>query len=409
MEVVFREDITHNLQIWIELFLSRFGRCESSKHGIGSIVAEKSNKIYLMPFPMTRQRKQQQQVATSILVGALSWLTLILVCLGSITLTVTVVWTALFGKEGWWSWWCRGMAVIYGAWFWWDKDRPYDGSVKRTPIIVRFMEPILENARRYFAPTIIVEGTGCEADPMAGHQTAVSGNVAKPVMLCCHPHGIWGMGVLTNLGFPSADHGLGPIYVLTLDLHFCIPIWREICLGLGFASVSRRSLTALLNRGKNVAVVLGGAREALDSRPGVMELTLRRRRGFFRTALEWGVPIRAVLTWGEVDLYHQVRFGWLRRIQDFCLRYVSFSMPCFWGRYWWVPGPRPLATVISGEISTRGGECDEDHAPDSTGALTRITPTAEQIDELQERYISVLRTIHEKYNDLLGPTALIIK
>lgn len=362
---------------------------------------------------MTRRPKQRQQVATSTLAGALSWLALIFLCLGSLALTVIVVWMALLVKGGCWSWWSRGVVVIYGAWFWWDKDRPYDGSVERSPLIMRLMRPILENARRYFSPTIIVENVGCANEMLTGHQRAatVAGNVTKPVMLCCHPHGIWGMGVLTNLGFSSADHGLGPIYVLTLDLHFCIPIWREICLGLGFASVSQRSLTALLGRDKSVAVVLGGAREALDSRPGVMELTLRRRRGFFRTALEWGVPIRAVLTWGEVDLYQQVRMRWLRRIQDFCLCYVSFSIPCFWGRYWLVPEPHSLTTVISSEIATRREESDgEHHLHDhSTGALTRITPTAEQIAELQERYIAALRAIHEKHNTLLGPTALIIK
>ena len=58
--------------------------------------------------------------------------------------------------------------------------------------------------------------------------------------------------------------------------------------------MSRESLEYLLdkeatdNTGNMVAVSVGGAVEALESRPGHYVLMLSRRRGFFRVALRTG-------------------------------------------------------------------------------------------------------------------------
>ena len=60
---------------------------------------------------------------------------------------------------------------------------------------------------------------------------------------------------------------------------------------IGVAECSKRSMDWLLTQqGKANAVVLvvGGASEALEARPGSTTLTLARRKGFARVALEHG-------------------------------------------------------------------------------------------------------------------------
>ena len=46
----------------------------------------------------------------------------------------------------------------------------------------------------------------------------------------------------------------------------------------------------------------GGAAEALDAHPGKLELTLRKRKGFVRIALQTGASLVPSLAYGENDL-----------------------------------------------------------------------------------------------------------
>ena len=69
------------------------------------------------------------------------------------------------------------------------------------------------------------------------------------------------------------------------------PIFREIVMGLGVVNVSHESCKFVLTQqgpGHSVAIVVGGASEVLNLFPGSYTLTLERRRGFIKLALETG-------------------------------------------------------------------------------------------------------------------------
>ena len=319
--------------------------------------------------------------------GALSWLLFVVLALLAITGSGKLIWDALRGGAGRWTWMCRVICVGYGLWWWRDWNRPSDGTIGRNATVMGIMRPILEAAQAYFSAHLILDYDKEQARRrLAGH----------PVMLCCHPHGIWGLGVLANLAFNNGPSVVKhSVYAATLNIHFCIPGWRELCLALGLVSVSRRSIQNLLRASKDVAVVLGGARESLDARSGVMELTIRGRRGFFRLALEHGAAICPVITFGEVELFHQVRTGWLRWAQARLLKWMSFALPVFWGQYLLVPAPIPLTTVVGDPIS-----------------VTKIAkPTDEDIKALQDVYVTALTALHAKFDRRYSPcpTTLIIK
>lgn len=68
-------------------------------------------------------------------------------------------------------------------------------------------------------------------------------------------------------------------------------VYSLFVLCAGFCSCSRQSIEYLLTRngrGNAVVVVVGGASEALDARPGSFTLTLKNRRGFVRIAMQHG-------------------------------------------------------------------------------------------------------------------------
>lgn len=90
--------------------------------------------------------------------------------------------------------------------------------------------------------------------------------------------------------------------IATLDHHFKTPFLREVIRLWGMVSVCKESLVYLLNKSNDpkhednqdgftsnaVAILVGGAQEAMDSHPGQYVLTLRNRKGFVKMAIRTG-------------------------------------------------------------------------------------------------------------------------
>lgn len=97
--------------------------------------------------------------------------------------------------------------------------------------------------------------------------------------------------------------------------------------------------------------MIGGAQEAIHSRPNTYIVVLKKRKGFVRIAMLTGTPIVPVLTFGEVDLYDQPANppgSAMRRFQEYLKGLTGMSPIFFRGRSqleWWVPKRRPLTTV----------------------------------------------------------------
>lgn len=111
-----------------------------------------------------------------------------------------------------------------------------------------------------------------------------------------HPHGIIAHGAFSafateTLGFSQLFPGITNT-LLTLDSNFRIPLYRDWALAMGLASVSRESCSNLLSKGgingegmgRAITIVVGGARESLDAKPGSFKLVLKRRKGFIKLA-----------------------------------------------------------------------------------------------------------------------------
>ena len=156
-----------------------------------------------------------------------------------------------------------------------------------------------------------------------------------------HPHGVIGVGALitfaTNAtGFEQAFPGLD-LRLLTLAINFMFPFTREVLMALGINSVTKASVQRNLTRapGASVAIVVGGAAEALDARPGWAVLTLARRKGFVKMALKTGASLVPVFAFGENDIFEQVENpegGRLRNFQMYIKQLIGITPPAFYGR-----------------------------------------------------------------------------
>ncbi|KAJ9051068.1 diacylglycerol O-acyltransferase 1 [Entomophthora muscae] len=210
-----------------------------------------------------------------------------------------------------------------------------------------------------------------------------------------HPHGIISTGVFAN--FCNESTGLSDLFpglnirVLTLVHQFLVPFYREFVLSIGLASVSRKSITHILNSGpgNSCLIVVGGVEEVLEARPTVAKLVLARRCGFVRMAIKNGADLVPVFGFGENQLYEQPDNSvgsWTRTIQTFSKRTFGIAFPIYYGRgifnynFGLLPHRLPL-TVI-------------------TGTPIRVeknpNPSEEMVQAVHKQYIDALTDLYNR-------------
>ncbi|KAI1315796.1 diacylglycerol O-acyltransferase 1 [Mortierella claussenii] len=217
-----------------------------------------------------------------------------------------------------------------------------------------------------------------------------------------HPHGIISMGAFCTFGteglfFSKRFPGITP-WLLTLQANFQIPFYRDYIMAHGCASVSRKSCEHLLNSGpgQSVVIVVGGAQESLATRPGTLDLTLKKRLGFVKLALVNGASLVPTLAFGENDLYEVYSAKSTSRtyqIQQLIKQLCGFTLPMFNGRGIFnyeiglLPRRKPIYIVIGKPIHVE--KCEN--------------PTTEQLQALQKQYIDALLGIWDQYKDRYAP------
>lgn len=266
-----------------------------------------------------------------------------------------------------------------GAYLLWmlllDRHTPVRGG-RRRPFLRSLC--LWRYMRRYFSAHLVKDSG--DPDPKGRYLIAI------------HPHGIVSFGTFCNLvgnpvhAFPGLDYR-----VVTVSANFLVPIWRELILGLGFADADRSSVRGMLESNISVGIVVGGAAESLESRPGVNDLTLNRRYGFIRLAMETGASLIPVFTYGETDLFAQAvpnpQGSIVRRFQNGLMRMFGFTVPAIYGRtigLGIMPFRRRLLTVIGAPIPSP--LCP--------------TPTLEQVQAHHARYVAALHALYNKYRPL---------
>jgi 2-acylglycerol O-acyltransferase 2 len=219
-----------------------------------------------------------------------------------------------------------------------------------------------------------------------------------------HPHGIISHGAFAAfateaLGFSQLFPGITNA-LLTLDSNFRYPIYREYALRLGMASVSRESCENILSKGgqngegmgRAITIVVGGASESLDARPGVIKLVLRRRKGFVKMAIRTGADLVPVLAFGENDIYDQVdteSHPYIHRFQMLVKKFLGFTVPIFHARgvfnydVGMMPYRRPINIVVGRPVRVV-----QDQHPDN-----------DYINQVHQQYVDELMRIWDEHKD----------
>ncbi|KAG8891818.1 diacylglycerol O-acyltransferase 1 [Tulasnella sp. 403] len=197
-----------------------------------------------------------------------------------------------------------------------------------------------------------------------------------------------------STGFSQHFPGIRP-HLLTLASNFRIPIYRDILLYLGVCSVSKKSCINILSAGAGAAItiVIGGATESLNARPGTADLTLKRRLGFIKVAIQQGASLVPVFSFGENDIYDQLsneKGTTVYKIQKNFQKIFGFTLPLFHGRglltynVGLLPFRHPIVSVIGKPI----------HVPKEE------KPSKELLEKIQTLYIEELMRIWDTYKDI---------
>lgn len=214
-----------------------------------------------------------------------------------------------------------------------------------------------------------------QPDRLAGQQA----------ILVVHPHGVLSLGHwLLITGFDDSLENALPSAcrcALSAGVLFRLPFIRELCLLFGQVDASRPVAKRCLEQGSSISVVVGGEREQLLSQRGEKEeLVLKKRQGFVRLALEYGVPLVPVYVFGESQLFLQSRLFLRSRLWLQQALGIALVMP--------------LKPYLSSPLRLVVGPPLE--------IPRRPQPSQEEVDEHHARYINALEDLFERNKGRCG-------
>ena len=224
---------------------------------------------------------------------------------------------------------------------------------------------------------------------------------------CMHPHGTsigFGFSLNGAVRFKTGDdmryaprelvEGVPSERRATCDgvmapVLFRIPLLRQILLGFGCATpATKRRMCDLMNRGIDFGILPGGMHEVALYEKG--RDRIYTRPGFVKYALQHGVCLLPAFTFGESDLYTNLRAPLYRRVCEFTLMRFGFIIPVFWGPRWWCPLlPRDdvaLHTVVAEPVR-----------------LPRIeNPTRSDVEKYHGAYVTALTRLYDTHKAQFG-------
>lgn len=132
------------------------------------------------------------------------------------------------------------------------------------------------------------------------------------------------------------------------------PYLTHLSLSAGLVTSERESAAHILNRkggGNLLGIIVGGAQEALDARPGSFTLLLRNRKGFIRLALTHGYQASGKSTLVSVGDWQGFYFGGKRAETNADSILVEIFSPFTMKIIFWCLTPKYLEKFPQGRLS----------------------------------------------------------
>jgi hypothetical protein len=130
----------------------------------------------------------------------------------------------------------------------------------------------------------------------------VKGTLPEKGIYLFHPHGMFSMAHMMNIGLKSISNwpvkSIRGTNLNSLWYSFGINEMSEEA----FVPVKYSNMKHVIDENQSLAVSLGGIEEILYIRRGSLRLKIKDRKGVFRLAIETGTPLVPVLAYGENEV-----------------------------------------------------------------------------------------------------------
>ena len=203
----------------------------------------------------------------------------------------------------------------------------------------------------------------------------------RQTFFAVHPHGAFCIGWSLLFTCPTM-HGVRFCFAPSL---FASPFFRLFSRLVGKpGSAARPAMNAYLKKGEDCALPPGGFEEATLTSTSQDRVFIKKRYGFVRLCLKYGVAIRPVYVFGEGKLFSNVQ-GFLSHR----LALNRFGIPAIivWGRWFFPLLPRngvKIHIVVGKPI-----------------ILPQIeNPSKENVTLWHSKYISELKRIYDEYKEV---------
>jgi 2-acylglycerol O-acyltransferase 2 len=218
--------------------------------------------------------------------------------------------------------------------------------------------------------------------------------IESQCIMAVHPHGIIPFASIVNLA--SDVTGFAALYpalaekrvVIAATSCFLVPGYRDLLVTSGVLDCSRFNAEQCLQKGWTVIVIPGGAREALYSNPDVDWLDLKRKLGFVRLAMRYGVDLVPCYSFNEVDYLTQVPFysvpAFFQSLRRLFQRTFGLSLPFLYHIDLPPSSENGIVTVIGAPISVP-------HITD---------PTDDEVRQVLTKYIAELQKLYQLYGPM---------
>lgn len=213
----------------------------------------------------------------------------------------------------------------------------------------------------------------------------VKGNTTntKQAIYLLHPHGICSLTHVFHINTEITNWTHRNIYCVMSHLIAYIPFINDLVnrhervISSGYSTIKNT-----LQEKKSISMCLGNFTEGKYDDEHRISVIVKKRNGIFKIAIETGVPIIPVLSYGEQSVFTQYHsFGINRMIYD--LTGIQINCPTFSSIADWIdiyhkPLDKKIITYIGDPIEV--GEAR--------------TPTSTDIHDLRNKYMEALRTLY---------------
>lgn len=207
-----------------------------------------------------------------------------------------------------------------------------------------------------------------------------------PHIFTFHPHGVFSIANMLHIGTDFTEWSHKPIKGTVSDKIAYFPMGEEIIELGNFVVSNYESMKSVIDDDNSLTVCMGGVREVLYIQPNKLSLTILKKQGIFRLAIETGKPLVPVITYGENELIDPLDTPLISSIQKKIVPYgMAVLIPTIESYKRWYnilrePLKEPIRTVIGKPIDVG----------------TPRKATYEEIVELREKYFTELRELYKK-------------